>query len=115
ALEAAEALLRRLGAVDAAGALTGLGRNMLGLPLHPRIARVLLEADSLGVAPRGGLLAALLSERDVLARGRTGGDERPGHVASSDLIDRLERFEAAEAEGLRPRELLARGLDPGAM
>src|SRR5918993_2830238 len=42
ALEAAETLLRRLGATDAEGGVTTLGRSMLRLPLHPRLARIVV-------------------------------------------------------------------------
>jgi len=40
ALEAAETLLRRLGATDASGRVTEAGRAMLRLPLHPRLAEL---------------------------------------------------------------------------
>ena len=56
-------LLERLGAVDAAGRLTDVGRQMHRLPLSPRLARLLL-------ATRGGVQAAwacaLLSERHLV-------------------------------------------------
>ena len=69
-VEQATALLRDLGAVDAGGAITSAGRDMLGLPLHPRLARMVLDSPSTLAC----LLAALLDERDVL-RGRS--DELP--------------------------------------
>jgi ATP-dependent helicase HrpB len=70
ALQRAEALLRALGAVDDAG-LTALGRQMLALPLHPRLARVMVEARRRGCAHAAAGAAALLSERDIV-RARTG-------------------------------------------
>ena len=44
----ATALLRRLGALDRTCAVTEMGRRMAGLPLHPRLARFVLEASELG-------------------------------------------------------------------
>ena len=65
----AEALLKRLGALDAAGNVTSIGRSMARLPVSPRLARMLLEGHRLGQAKAVALAAALLSERDPLARG----------------------------------------------
>ena len=44
-LEQADALLKRLGALDAAGNVTPLGRAMARLPVSPRLARMLLKAS----------------------------------------------------------------------
>src|SRR6185369_8719605 len=65
ALTAARELLVRLGALTAAGAPTDLGRRMLRLPLHPRLGRLLLEAEARGVPELGALIAALVSERTI--------------------------------------------------
>lgn len=62
ALAEARALLRDLGALDDRGRITAHGRQMAGLPLHPRLAHMLLKAGK-AAAP----LAALLSDRDVLS------------------------------------------------
>ena len=59
-LEAALDLLARLGAIDSAGHPTPLGRLMQRLPLHPRLARILIDA---GGAPEAARAVALLSER----------------------------------------------------
>jgi ATP-dependent helicase HrpB len=64
----ARALLAQLGAVDAGGRVTAHGRAMAALPLHPRLAHMLLRAAALG----GGAvrlacdLAALVGDRDLL-------------------------------------------------
>ncbi|TWU01777.1 ATP-dependent helicase HrpB [Neorhodopirellula pilleata] len=65
-LVAAHDLLRQLGAIDAAGRITAIGRSMSSLPLHPRIAKFVIEA--LGRLPVAdvAMAAALLSERDPL-------------------------------------------------
>ncbi|MBV9696688.1 MAG: ATP-dependent helicase HrpB [Gammaproteobacteria bacterium] len=72
-LGAARDLLRRLGALDDAGALTAHGRQMAGLGVHPRLAHLLLRAQAMGAGALGADLAALLSERDLL-RGEAGRD-----------------------------------------
>lgn len=65
AQEAAWELLRLLGAVEA-GRLTPLGRRMLRLPTHPRLARLALEAEALGLLPLAADLLALLEEGSPL-------------------------------------------------
>ncbi len=108
ALDAADSLLRRLGALEG-GAVTELGRAMSSLPLHPRLARVALEADRTGHGRAGAMLAALIGERDVrrAARTRFGGSAgQTDEVASSDLIARLEQLERlGPRDSLRERSL----------
>ncbi|HEX2079008.1 MAG TPA: ATP-dependent helicase HrpB, partial [Longimicrobium sp.] len=65
----ARELLRELGALDPAGAVTPHGRAMAELPLHPRLAHLLLRGRELGLGGLACDLAALLSERDVFRRG----------------------------------------------
>jgi ATP-dependent helicase HrpB len=62
----ARELLTRLGALDATGRLTPHGRQMGELPLHPRLAHMLLRSVPLDCARLACDLAALLSERDLL-------------------------------------------------
>lgn len=61
ALAEARTLLTELGALDRAGRITGHGKALARLPLHPRLAHMLLRAGR-GAAD----LAALLSDRDPL-------------------------------------------------
>ena len=61
AVAAAEALLARLGAMTASGVITRLGRRMAELPLNPRLARLVMEAESRGVGDEGCRFAARLS------------------------------------------------------
>jgi ATP-dependent helicase HrpB len=61
----ARELLLELGALDANGAITAHGKNMAGLPVHPRLAHMLLRARELGHAPLACDVAALLSDRRV--------------------------------------------------
>jgi ATP-dependent helicase HrpB len=117
AWSAARALCTRLGALDQQGQLSAIGKRMLSMPLHPRLARVVLEADARAEGERGCLLAALLGERDILlgARARFGHGPRDVEAGPSDALDRLERFEDAEASGLSSGALRARELDAGAV
>jgi ATP-dependent helicase HrpB len=64
ALAEARALLAALGALDAGGRITARGRAMAALPLHPRLAAMVLDAGT--EAPTARLLAALLTEGDPL-------------------------------------------------
>ncbi len=108
-IDAAEALLARLGAFDpTARRITPMGERMLTLPVHPRLARLLLAAADAGLLREGAALAALLSEKDVLARRPSG-----GRRGASDLLDRLDLLAEAEASRFSP-SLVDRGIDPAA-
>jgi ATP-dependent helicase HrpB len=61
ALVAARELLAALGALDRDGSLTADGRAMLRMPVHPRLARLLMEAARGGALDQGAAAAALLS------------------------------------------------------
>ena len=71
ALAAARELLRRLDALSADDAITAQGRRMLALGTHPRLAAMLLAAESGVQQALAADLAALLEARDPL---RQGGD-----------------------------------------
>ncbi len=63
-VEKAEALLRATEAIAPEGSLTPMGAAMAGIPAHPRLARVLLEAGSCGMgAPAAAMIALLETER----------------------------------------------------
>ncbi|MCU0710644.1 MAG: ATP-dependent helicase HrpB [Pirellula sp.] len=97
AWRAAEQLLTHLGAI-ANEKITPLGKQLVRLPIHPRLARLLVESVRLRCEPRACLLAAMLSERDPFDR-RESRDARPGMVTrsvnrwDSDCIERLEIIE----------------------
>src|SRR5690606_26703256 len=84
-VSAAEGLLARLGAVDASGAVTDIGRRMLSFPLHPRQARLLVEAERRGVAEEGCVVAALVGERDLRSSSKTRFDGPARGPRSSDV------------------------------
>ncbi|MDH3302884.1 MAG: ATP-dependent helicase HrpB [Acidimicrobiia bacterium] len=66
----AEELLDDLGALDDSGLLNALGHRMVSLPAHPRLARMILEAETDGDQHLACMVAALLDERDPLAGNR---------------------------------------------
>jgi ATP-dependent helicase HrpB len=80
-LASARALLTRLEALDERGRVTAHGREMARLPLHPRLAHMLIAARPLGCVPLAAQLAALLSERDLL--------RAAGGAADADIRSRL--------------------------
>ncbi len=71
AVAQARELLTSLGALNPEGQITAHGRQMAELPLHPRLAHMLLKAVPLQLGNLACELAALLSERDIL-RGPSG-------------------------------------------
>jgi ATP-dependent helicase HrpB len=62
-LQQARTLLRQLDAIDDAGKLTPHGKLMSALPVHPRIANMLLRGKELGIGTMACDVAALLEER----------------------------------------------------
>jgi ATP-dependent helicase HrpB len=88
------ALDRELGALDADGRLTETGRALRGLPLPPRLARMVLEAARHGEAERAAALAMLLSEKGL------GGND-------ADLSHRLERLQGDGSKRARDAKRLA--------
>lgn len=68
---AAQQLLTGLGALDQNARVTPMGRRMAGLPVHPRLARMMLTD-----APQAPLLAALI-ETGTPRRGRGEADLTP--------------------------------------
>lgn len=117
AIEAADALLRKLGAIDAEGRVTKTGERMLRFPLHPRQSRMLIEAQSRGVFAEACVLAALIGERDIVANELFNGRRMPQqakHHSPSDLLDRLDLFAEAERANFSASKLRDMNLDTGA-
>ncbi|MGA3287157.1 MAG: ATP-dependent helicase HrpB [Bacteroidota bacterium] len=66
-LAQAHALLKSLGAADQTGKLTSHGKAMSELPIHPRLAHMILRGKELGFGSLACDIAALLEERDIFA------------------------------------------------
>jgi ATP-dependent helicase HrpB len=103
-LEAALTLIERLGLV-AAGKLTQIGRQAMKLPLHPRLARMVVAAQAAGGVRAIAQACAIISERHFLPP-RTS-------ATTSDLLSALDdwpavpphvRRVAAEIERIADRE-----------
>jgi ATP-dependent helicase HrpB len=91
ALAEAQALLRRLAAIDADGRITAEGKRLRRLPLPPRLARMLVDASAQGAGQRAAELAALISERGL------GGDD----VDLAQRLDALRRDRSQRAREAR--------------
>ncbi len=70
AVTQAREMLTRLGALDSNGCITPHGRAMAELSLHPRLAHMILRAQSLRMTTLACAVAALLSERDIFRQHR---------------------------------------------
>ncbi len=98
----ARALLAQLGALNTKGLLTETGKRMALLPLHPRLAVMLLLGHKQGHGSLACHLAALLQNRDLFR----GAD---GHQSADieDRLDILRLFKEEETAIVR-----SRGADP---
>lgn len=106
AVEQALTLLTRLGAIDAQRQVTPIGRAMSNLPVHPRLARLLVEGHAEGVVDEVALLAALLSERNPFFQPQASTIRGPArhtavHRSRSDVFDRVQALQDFDAKGLR--------------
>ena len=90
ALAQGRELLRSLGALDKDGRITEHGRAMAALPLHPRLAHMVLKGKERGSGATAAAIAALLSERDLV----DGRDD-------ADLSTRLARLASGRGPGSR--------------
>jgi ATP-dependent helicase HrpB len=111
-LAAAERLLEMFGALEN-GAITTLGRRLMAIPAHPRLARLLLAAAEEGLLHEGAALAGLLAEKDIAT---VDYDTHPRHrgpatQGPSDLLIRLEMLERAEESNFAGH-LRSEGIDP---
>jgi len=66
AFDTARSLLRSLDALYVNGAVTDLGKEMAALPVHPRLAYMMVAASRVGKGRAACDLAALIVERDVI-------------------------------------------------
>ena len=84
---------------DGATEPTPLGQNLARLPIHPRLGRLLIEGHRLGVPFEASVIAALISERDVVFRPSSHRPVVAMASASSDLLDRLDAVLQTEKTG----------------
>lgn len=75
-------LLEELNAIDRRG-LTKIGRRLARLPIDPRLARMILEAERLGCVREVVVIAAALSLQDPRERP---GPDRPAEQAQADQL-----------------------------
>ena len=126
ALSQARALLQRLEALDGDLRVTGLGRRMAELPLHPRLAHMLLKGQALKLGAEAAAIAALLMERDpLIARAANlalrlelldPGRQRRGAEAGPDQVNgaALARIRKTTGELRRRLKISNQRLDVGA-
>jgi ATP-dependent helicase HrpB len=123
ALAEARALLADLGALDDQRRITGHGRALARLPVHPRLGHMLVEGARHGAGALAADLAALIEARDPLRGqgGRPPADlalrlaalREPGRAADRGGVEAI-RTEAARLRRLAPGGSGA-GLSPGAL
>ena len=114
----ANSLLVQLGALSK-GRLTPYGAALAKLPLHPRLAQMLLQAG-----PRAAPLAALLSDRDILStqncdlapaltalRGSAGQKAPAGTIRDHSALERIKQ-EAKRLSRLAPKAIRDGVLSP---
>jgi ATP-dependent helicase HrpB len=99
-IASALSLLARLGAIRN-GVLTDAGKRMLRLPLHPRLARMLIAANGAWLVAQA---CALLSERHLL----------PARTASttSDLLSAIDQWSTLPGHVRQTAESVASGFPP---
>ncbi len=102
AMAAARELLQRLGALDAGNTITALGRRMLAIGTHPRLAAMLLSAANDNETALACDIAALLEARDPLRA-------IPGQGRSDALAARWQAL-AAHRQGRSPSEAVRSSL-----
>lgn len=112
-IAAAEDLLTTLGALDAEGALTPIGWRMLDIPLSPRYARMVVEAERRDRHAVVALVAALLQCQPVFAP-CSGGHMHPAQTFAtddaSDCFTLLHAFSTAREHTFAPAWCEANGL-----
>ena len=106
-LDRAETLLEDLGAIEARGGITPLGRRMLAFPVHPRYARMLLAAQEHGCVRAVALVAALTQGRNLLrkAEGKQMEEKRDDLLSgdgASDFFTLIRAFQFAEQRNFNP-------------
>ncbi|MEE2658255.1 MAG: ATP-dependent helicase HrpB [Candidatus Latescibacterota bacterium] len=103
-------LLRELSAVDADGRLTDIGAQLTRYPAHPRLGRLLVEAERRGVAERAAVWSALIAERDICTTPLKRRFTEVTSAIGSDLKMRESAFRQAQRAGFDERRCNDLGL-----
>ncbi|MEO5774665.1 MAG: ATP-dependent helicase HrpB [Sphingomicrobium sp.] len=98
-LAEARARLQRIGALDEDGRITDHGRAIAALPLDPRLAHMLIEAEQRGFGRAAADVAVLLSERGL------GGND-------PDLEVRWRRWQSDRSQRAEAARKMAQRLSP---
>jgi ATP-dependent helicase HrpB len=114
AVSAANELLGLLGALDNADVITDSGKEMSEFPMHPRLARLLLEAGKRGAVKLATFSAALLSERSALAGKPEYPEEAHSHEIASDFYGQYCLLEKIQQSGFDPAMCLRYAVNAGA-
>jgi len=120
ALERAHALLTDLGGLaEGTGRITQIGRRMLAFPVHPRYARMLLEAHERGCVRAIALIAALSQGRGLLRKpeGRQMEQDRAdmlGEKEASDFFILMRAFRFADQNQYNPQKCKRLGINGAA-
>ena len=128
ALTAAAALLTELGALES-GQITALGQRMAGIGAHPRLAAMMLAAETADEKAMAADLAALLEERDPIRPPHGGQGRAPDAPADIEIrllairhgdpdadraaLSRIRRAAGQYRRRLRLPASLVGGGDPG--
>jgi ATP-dependent helicase HrpB len=92
-------LLRELEAIDADGRITSRGKRMITLPVHPRLAHMILLAAEQDGARRACLLAAAITERagETTLRNETDARRLLDRLGVGDASDRSDSSDLSDA------------------
>lgn len=119
-LAAAENQLVQFGALGSDRRLTPIGWKMLRLPLPPRYARMVVEAERCGCLNEIATIAALLSGRPVFSGKVEKGEEELeafeyARDGSSTLFSLLDRFNATKEDQYSAESCERYGMNAGAL
>lgn len=120
-LDQARELLLELGALDSDGSINENGRRMVDFPLHPRYARMLIEAERYGVVPSVALVAGLSQGRPFYRVSRDARVRKEQMRQVEDVVDQrsdyfvhMRAFEIAKASGFNRAACSELGIHAGA-
>jgi ATP-dependent helicase HrpB len=102
AVKTAQGLLKQLSAIDTEGRITKLGRHMVSLPIHPRLARFMVEAEQFQIVHEAAIAVAILTERDPLR----GIPSESKTIHDCDLSDKVERLKSIFSDQRSPHQHL---------